>query len=55
MILLIKRMNEPYKDAWALPGGFVEPLESLEAAAARELKEETSVEFSSAQLTQVIK
>ncbi len=40
-LLLIKRGNYPYKDCWALPGGFVEINESVDDAARRELKEET--------------
>lgn len=43
-VLLIKRKKEPFKNCWAIPGGFVEADEDLETAAARELKEETSVE-----------
>ncbi len=43
-VLLIKRKNEPYKDFWAFPGGFLEEYENLEEAARRELKEETGLE-----------
>lgn len=50
-ILLIKRDQEPYKDKFALPGGFIEMDESLEQAALRELFEETGVE--NIQLTQI--
>ena len=41
--ILIKRKNDPFKDYWALPGGFVEYGESVENAARREAKEETSI------------
>jgi ADP-ribose pyrophosphatase YjhB (NUDIX family) len=42
-IVLIERKNPPY--GWALPGGFVDYGESLEQAAVREAKEETSLDI----------
>lgn len=50
-VLLIKRKNEPFKDCWAFPGGFVEEGESAEEGAKRELEEETSLK--NIQLTQL--
>jgi 8-oxo-dGTP diphosphatase len=41
MILLIRRALEPFKDNWALPGGFIHMDEKLETAVQRELEEET--------------
>ncbi len=42
-VLLIRRKNEPFQGDWALPGGFVDENESLNACAERELQEETGV------------
>ncbi len=42
-IVLIERSNPPL--GWALPGGFVDCGESVEAAVVREVKEETSLDF----------
>lgn len=42
-ILLIKRNEHPFKDKWALPGGFVQTNETLYETAKRELREETGI------------
>ncbi len=52
-ILLVKREREPFKDMWCFPIGFAEVGESIEAAALRELKEETGIDGSIVQLVDV--
>lgn len=42
-ILLVNRRNEPNQGEWCLPMGFAETGESIEAAALRELQEETGI------------
>lgn len=44
-VLLIQRKNDPFKDQWALPGGFLEENETLEEGAKRELEEETGLKI----------
>ena len=43
-VLLIERGSEPFKNKWALPGGFVDMDETLEKACIRELEEETGLQ-----------
>jgi bifunctional NMN adenylyltransferase/nudix hydrolase len=42
-ILMVKRRERPGKGQWALPGGFVQPDETMLKAMLRELKEETKI------------
>ena len=44
-LLLIRRKNDPFRGAFALPGGFVETGETVEAACRREVLEETGVKI----------
>ena len=45
-VLLIKRGAEPFKGAWAFPGGFMNMDETTEQCAIRELEEETGLRVS---------
>ena len=42
-VLLIRRKNEPFKRAYALPGGFIDVGETTEAACRREVLEEAGI------------
>lgn len=49
-IVLVKRRNPPFQGQWAIPGGFVEYGETVEAAAVREAKEETGLNVELAEI-----
>jgi 8-oxo-dGTP diphosphatase len=52
-VLLVRRGEDPFAGALALPGGFVRPDEGLSKAAARELAEETRLTVGAAHLEQL--
>jgi 8-oxo-dGTP diphosphatase len=43
-ILIMERGTEPFKGRWVLPGGFVDPGETVEAACIREVREELGLD-----------
>lgn len=49
-VVLIKRRNPPFQGQYALPGGFVEENETVEAACIREAKEETNLDLKNLKL-----
>lgn len=49
-VLLVRRGNQPYAGYWGCPGGKIEPGERIEAAAIRELAEETGVKAEAGQV-----
>ncbi len=53
-VLLIKRAHEPLKGEWSLPGGALDVGETLEAAVAREVLEETGLEVEVGPLIDVL-
>jgi mutator protein MutT len=53
-VLLVQRGQEPLKGDWSLPGGVVEIGESLEAALAREVREETSLDIAVGPVVEVL-
>lgn len=52
-ILLIQRKGNPYRNSWALPGGFVERGESTDLSVIRETREETGVIISDRNIEQL--
>jgi 8-oxo-dGTP diphosphatase len=53
-VLLVKRAHPPLKGEWSLPGGAVELGETIEAAVAREVLEETGIEVDVGPIVEVL-
>ncbi|MGQ0796814.1 MAG: NUDIX hydrolase [Methanobacteriota archaeon] len=52
-VLLVKRGAAPNRGRWSLPGGALEPRETVEAAAVREVLEETALEVRAVRVADV--
>jgi mutator protein MutT len=53
-VVLVKRLSEPLKGEWSLPGGAVEVGETLEACVAREIEEETGLQVEIGPVVEVL-
>jgi mutator protein MutT len=53
-VLLVRRGSEPLKGQWTLPGGVLEVGETLAAAVAREVREETGLEVEPLELVEIL-
>ena len=53
-VLLVQRGTEPARGQWSLPGGLIEIGESLSAAVAREVREETGLNVEPVQLIELL-
>jgi 8-oxo-dGTP diphosphatase len=52
-VLLIRRRDDPFKDHWALPGGYMNIGETLRQAVVREVLEETALDISQYEIQEV--
>jgi ADP-ribose pyrophosphatase YjhB (NUDIX family) len=53
-VLLVQRGRAPARGSWTIPGGRVEPGESLQQACAREFREETGLEIEVGEVAEVV-